>query len=181
VTPTSPAQDPRAEVAAPAHAAAEPVRWLDDQEQLSWRAFLRGYYLLMEALDRDLAEFGLRMSEWEILILLSEAPQQRQRMSALADLVVQSRSRLTHAAKRLEAAGVVQRSPVRGDGRGVELALTAAGQELVTRIAPSHVHDVRRRLVDLMSAQEMETLGVVMRRVILANRTSEAQGQDAFE
>ncbi len=159
----------------------EPTRWLDDKEQLSWRAFLRASYLLMEALDRDLAEFGLRMSEWEILVLLSEAPQQRQRMSVLADMVVQSRSRLTHAAKRLESVGVVQRNPVRGDGRGVELALTAEGAELVTRIAPRHVQGVRRRLVDLMSAQEMEMLGAVMRRVILVNRTSPAQGQDAFE
>ncbi len=159
----------------------EPIRWLDEQEQLDWRAFLRGSYLLMDAIDRDLSEFGLRMSEWEILVLLSEAPQQRQRMSVLADVVVQSRSRLTHAAKRLESAGVVQRNPVRGDGRGVELALTAEGEELVTRIAPSHVQGVRRRLVDLMSAQEMETLGAVMRRVILVNRTSQAQGQDAFD
>lgn len=178
---TLPADPARSARPAPDAPTSEPVHWLDDQEQLSWRAFLRGYYLLMEALDRDLSEFGLRMSEWEILVLLSEAPQQRQRMAALADVVVQSRSRLTHAAKRLESAGVVQRMPVRGDGRGVELALTAAGQEMVTRIAPSHVVDVRRRLVDLMSAQEMQTLGSVMRRVILANRTSEAQGQDAFE
>lgn len=159
----------------------EPPRWLDKQEQLDWRAFLRGSYLLMEALDRDLSEFGLRMSEWHILVLLSEAPQQRQRMSVLADVVVQSRSRLTHAAKRLEAAGVVQRNPVRGDGRGVELALTAEGVQMVNRIAPSHVHGVRRRFVDLMSAQEVEMLGAVMRRVILVNRTSQAQGQDAFE
>lgn len=166
---------------APGQPTPESVRWLDDQEQRSWRAFLRGYYLLMEALERDLSEFGLRMSEWEILVLLSEAPRQRQRMSTLADLVVQSRSRLTHAAKRLEATGVVKRTPVREDGRGVELVLTAEGADLVTRVAPSHVVDVRRRMVDLMSVQEMQTLGAVMRRVILANRTSEAQGQDAFE
>ena len=60
--------------------------------------------------------------------MLSEAPDRRLRMSALADLVVQSRSRLTHTAARLERRGWVAReSPASATAAGVELVLTDEG------------------------------------------------------
>ena len=71
------------------------TRWLTAEEQHAWRAYLRGSRLLECALDRDLSEHGSQLSEYEVLSMLSEAPEGRLRMSALADLVIQSRSR-TH-------------------------------------------------------------------------------------
>jgi len=49
------------------------TRWLDDSEQESWRAYLRGSRYLEEALDRDLQEHGLQLTEYEILSMLSES------------------------------------------------------------------------------------------------------------
>ena len=103
------------------------TRWLDDDEQRSWRAYLRGSRLLEAALDRDLQDHGVQLSEYEIMSMLSEHPQRRLRMSEIAALVVQSRSRLTHTAARLEKRGFVRREPCEGDRRGVELVLTDAG------------------------------------------------------
>ena len=80
----------------------EDTRWLDEQEQRAWRDYLRGAAILMEALDRELQQHGVSLSEYEILALLSESQGRCQRMSVLADAVVQSRSRLTHTAARLE-------------------------------------------------------------------------------
>ena len=103
------------------------ARWLTDSEQASWRAVLRGTRLLERALDEALHESGLQLSEYEILSMLSESASHRLRMSELAAMVVQSRSRLTHTAKRLEQRTWVVREPCADDGRGVELVLTPGG------------------------------------------------------
>jgi DNA-binding MarR family transcriptional regulator len=137
-------------------------RWLSDEEQDSWRAFLRGSRLLEEALDRDLQAHGLQLSEYEIISMLSESPQQRLRMSELAAMVVQSRSRLTHTASRLEKRGWVTREACLADRRGVELVLTTEGAKRVVRAAYAHVESVRRNLLDVMTPEQFRALGEAM-------------------
>jgi DNA-binding MarR family transcriptional regulator len=138
------------------------VRWLTDAEQRSWRAVLRATRLLERALDQALGDAGIQLSEYEIISMLSEAPTRRLRMSELADFVVQSRSRLTHTARRLEARGWVTREPCADDKRGVELVLTPAGMEAVTRISRIHVQSVRDNLVDIMPPAQFQALGDAM-------------------
>jgi len=144
---------------------ADEPRWLSDDEQDSWRAYLRGSRLLEEALDRDLQAHGLQLSEYEILSMLSETPRQRLRMSELAALVVQSRSRLTHTATRLEARGWVTREACESDRRGVELVLTREGAKRVIKASHAHVESVRRNLLDVMTPEQLTALGVAMRLV----------------
>ncbi len=141
------------------------VRWLDAGEQASWRAILRGTRLLERALDDALHEVGLQLSEYEIISMLSEAPDQRLRMSELADMVVQSRSRLTHTAKRLEIRGWVSRESCLADKRGVELVLTATGLAATRDIARLHVQSVRENLVDIMTPEQFRAIGDGMRLV----------------
>lgn len=138
------------------------VRWLSDAEQRSWRAILRGTRLLEDALDRALDVVDIQLSEYEIISMLSEAPGARLRMSEIAELVVQSRSRLTHTATRLESRGWVSRQPCADDRRGVEIVLTPAGWEAVTRISRVHVQSVRDNLVDIMPPEQFQALGDAM-------------------
>ena len=50
-----------------------PTRWLDADQQRSWRALVMGTTLLMDRLDDDLRrEFDLSLVEYEILVRLSE-------------------------------------------------------------------------------------------------------------
>ncbi|WP_082176821.1 MarR family winged helix-turn-helix transcriptional regulator [Arsenicicoccus sp. oral taxon 190] len=141
------------------------MRWLSATEQVAWRAYLRGQRLLEVALDKDLQAHGVSLSEYEILSMLSEQPGRRQRMSELAALVVQSRSRLTHTANRLEGRGWVERHPVPGDGRGVELVLTEAGFAALVEMAPVHVESVRRHWLDALPPELVTALGDAMARV----------------
>ncbi len=138
------------------------VRWLDEQEQQAWRAWLRGGRLVMEALDRDMARHGLSLSEYEVLSMLSEIPEMRMRMSELADIVVQSRSRLTHTANRLADRGWVTREACPDDRRGVLLGLTQQGKDKVTAIAPVHVASVRAVVVDQLTVEQFTCLGEAM-------------------
>ena len=140
-------------------------QWLDDEEQGVWRSYLRGSRLLESALDRDLQAHGLQLSEYEILSMLSEQPDRRLRMSVIANLVVQSRSRLTHTAGRLENRGWVHREACAGDKRGVELVLTDTGYAEITRMAPIHVGSVRGNLLEHLTRQDLLALGRAMAAV----------------
>lgn len=141
------------------------ARWLSAGEQEAWRAYLRGSRELEVALERDLQPLGLSLSEYELLSMLSEAPEGRSRMSQLADYIVQSRSRVTHTAARLEKRGWVAREPALDDGRGVVLCLTAQGREVVERVAVDHVASVRRHLVDVLTSEQFRALGEAMQGV----------------
>ena len=138
------------------------VRWLSDAEQSSWRAILRGTRLLERALDDALGDAGLQLSEYEIISMLSESENHRLRLSELAAMVVQSRSRLTHTAKRLEDRGWVTREQCADDKRGVELVLTSGGLAAVRDISRVHVESVRDNLVDIMTPAQFRAIGDAM-------------------
>jgi len=139
--------------------------WLDDDEQQAWRQYLHASRLLEAVMDRDLQAHGLQLSEYEIIAVLSEQPGRRLRMSALAGMVVQSRSRLTHTAGRLADRGWVRREACAEDRRGVELVLTEAGRDAVVQMAPTHVRSVRDNLIAPLSREEFLALGRAMAAV----------------
>jgi DNA-binding MarR family transcriptional regulator len=140
-------------------------RWLDDDQQRSWRALVLGTTLLFDRLDDDLRRHAnLSLTEYEILVRLSERDGQM-RMAQLADALAHSRSRVTHTIKRMEDAKLVERYTSPDDGRGVIASLTEKGQQLLERIAPVHVNGVRDHLVDLASDEDFAALGRVMNAV----------------
>ncbi|PVG81025.1 MarR family transcriptional regulator [Nocardioides gansuensis] len=141
-------------------------RWLDQDQQRSWRALLMGMTLLMDRLDDELREsFGISLTEYEILVRLSERPNRSLRMAQLADALAHSRSRVTHTVDRMERAGHLVRTQTPDDGRGVVASLTDAGYALLVKAAPVHVEGVRRHLVDLASPEDFAALGRVMNAV----------------
>ena len=156
------------------------VRWLDEEEQHAWRSILRGQHLIRVAMEEALAEHGVSLGEYELLSMVSEAPGARMRMSALADLIVQSRSRVSHTATRLEKRGWVERVRTPEDGRGVVLALTAEGRERLAELAPVHVESVRHGLIDHLSREELLAHAEIMRRVIRATRHHQDEATDAL-
>lgn len=136
--------------------------WLSTAEQASWRAVLRGTRLLERSLDGALHIHDIQLSEYEILSMLSESESKRLRMSDLAAMVVQSRSRLTHTAKRLEQRGWVTREACLDDRRGVELVLTPDGLREILEMSRIHVQSVRDNIIDIMSAEQFQALGDAM-------------------
>src|SRR5262245_38523969 len=141
-------------------------RWLDADQQASWRGFVVGVTLLLDRLDADLQrEFDLSLTEYEILVRLSERPEQSMRMAQLADSLAHSRSRVTHTVSRMQKAGLVVRSSSPEDGRGIVCTLTERGHALLVEAAPVHVNGVRDYLVDLAAPDDFAALGRVMNSV----------------
>ncbi|MFC8615963.1 MarR family winged helix-turn-helix transcriptional regulator [Micromonospora purpureochromogenes] len=135
------------------------TRWLDPDEQRTWRSFLTASRALMDTLDRELQrDAGMPHAYYEILVRLSEAPGRQLRMSELADLTGSSRSRLSHAAARLEAAGWLRREDCPTDRRGQVAVLTDDGFAVLAAAAPGHVEGVRRHLFDALSPAQVDQL-----------------------
>jgi DNA-binding MarR family transcriptional regulator len=132
-----------------------PPRWLTEEEQRAWRAYIRLAQLLIRQLDRDMHPFGLSMHDYEILVELSEAPLRRMRMTELADRTAQSRSRLSHQINRMESKGLVSREGCEGDKRGTFAVLTAQGMATITKVAPYHVASVREHFLDQIDPAEL--------------------------
>ncbi|MEV5822433.1 MarR family transcriptional regulator [Micromonospora haikouensis] len=135
------------------------TRWLNPDEQRTWRAYLAASRALMEKLDRELQrDAGMPHAYYEILVRLSEAPDRRLRMSDLADATGSSRSRLSHAAARLEASGWIRREDCPTDRRGQIAVLTDAGFATLAAAAPGHVEGVRRHIFDALSPAQVDQL-----------------------
>ena len=151
-TGTASAEDP------PEASATGGPRWLTPAEQRAWRAHLAVSKLLTRQLDRDLHQFGLSINDYEILVVLSEAPGHRLRMTDLADATAQSRSRLSHQITRMEGSGLVRRDSCPGDKRGLFAVLTNTGLATIEQVAPHHVDGVHRHFISLLDDSQLSAL-----------------------
>lgn len=147
-------------------------RWLDDEEQRAWRAFLAATRVVFENLERELqADAGLPHAYYMVLVALSEAPHRTLRMSDLAEVTGSSRSRLSHAVARLEAQGWVERRECEGDRRGTLAVLTDAGFAVLDAAAPGHVAAVRRHVFDRLTRAQVTALREACEAVVAAAAT----------
>ncbi|WP_280687396.1 MarR family winged helix-turn-helix transcriptional regulator [Kitasatospora sp. GAS204B] len=146
----------------PTEVPAEPTTadapWLTAREQRLWRAHLEVSRLLEYQLSRELQQHDLAINDYEILVVLSEAPDHRMRMTDLATATLQSKSRLSHQITRMESAGLVLRQECPGDRRGLYAHLTEAGWQTLRRAAPDHVRSVRAHFIDRLDEQQLDAM-----------------------
>lgn len=131
-----------------------------------WRSFLRAHAGVMRELERELlAEAGMPLGWYDVLLTLAEAPDRRLRMAELADRVLLSRSGVTRLVDRLQAEGLVRREPSPHDARGTYTVLTADGLARLRRAAPVHLAGIRRHWLARFSDDELRTLGELLERL----------------
>lgn len=148
--------------AGPSLARSASVRWLSDDEQATWRAFLAMQRKIRDRLERQLQQdAGVPMTYYIILAMLSEAPDRTLRMTELATIAGTSQSQLSHAASRLEEAGWIERRRCLDDKRGYLAILTDAGFQVLAAAAPSHVESVRSVLFDRLTPQQVRQLRTI--------------------
>jgi DNA-binding MarR family transcriptional regulator len=153
----------------PARVTDAPPRWLTADEMAAWLPLVRFVHLLPQALDRQLREeAGISHVYYQILAMLSGAPAGSLRMSELAHLTSTSTSRLSHAVAALEERGWVERSSCPTDRRGQVASLTDAGRRELERTAPGHVDEVRRRVFDVLSDDEVAQLRALAEKLSTA-------------
>jgi DNA-binding MarR family transcriptional regulator len=99
------------------------------------------------------------MADYTVLSNLAEAEGQRWRITALAAHMQWSQSRLSHQIRRMETRGLVRREDVTEDGRGTVVVLTRQGLRAIAAAAEGHFRSVRRHMIDLLSDEQLRTLG----------------------
>lgn len=143
------------------------TRWLSASEQETWRAFMTAVDGLTDQFARQLQrDSAMPYTYYEILVALSEAPDRTLRMSELAGARRSSRSRLSHAVARLEEEGWVCRRTCPTDKRGSFAMLTDKGFAALEAAAPGHVTEVRQRLFDVLTPEQVEQLGQISRAIL---------------
>ncbi len=146
----------------PTVARARPTR----DELASWRAFLRAHAVITRTLEAELlAEQDLSLAAYDVLVQLAEAPEHRLRMTELAERVLLSRSGVTRLVDRLEKLGLVARSPVESDGRGVAAELTDAGLSRLRTASHTHLAGVARHFAARLDADDRRALERISRRL----------------
>lgn len=147
--------------------AVDGTRWLDADEQRSWRAIAAVAMRLPTALDAQLQrDAGLTHFSYWVLAMLSEAPDRTLAMSELARSSNSSQSRLSHAVSRLERSGWVHRRPHPDNGRVTLAQLTDEGMDVVRQAAPGHAAEVLRLVLADLGPEQLRTVAEVCERVV---------------
>jgi DNA-binding MarR family transcriptional regulator len=156
--------------AAPPAAAAAALR-ADDWRLGVWRSFLRTHNHLLRQLEHQLHTHGkIAIGSYDVLIQLAEAPDNRLRMSELAEAVLLSRSGLTRLVDRLQKDGLVQRQPDPEDARGMYTVLTAKGRDALRDASVVHLAGVSELVLDRLSEPELRQLQALMGKLDPAPR-----------
>jgi len=143
------------------------IRWLDEDEQRAWRAFLRMQSQLAGQLNRQLqADSGLSLADYEILVALCDAPDGRLRPYELQRRVDWEQSRLSHHLTRMQRRGLVGREECADDGRGAHVVVTDAGRSALETAAPGHVRAVRRLFFDQLTREDVAALHTLSTHVL---------------
>ncbi|WP_229905115.1 MarR family winged helix-turn-helix transcriptional regulator [Lentzea cavernae] len=123
-----------------------------------WQSLGRLVHSLPRALEDDMSRTGVTMTEFAVLLLLSEAPGRRLRMSALAAQAGLTASRITRVVDGLGKHGLVQKERHGEDARGNDAILTDEGLEVMRAAQPAHLASARKRVLDSIPAELLPDL-----------------------
>jgi DNA-binding MarR family transcriptional regulator len=159
------------------------TRWLDDEQQRAWRAWLDLNAQLSAALHRQLqASSALSLPDYDVLVALTDVPEHTLRMYELGRRLGWDKSRLSKQVSRMALRGLVVRRDCREDLRGAFVDLTEVGLAAIRTAAPAHVELVQRLVFDGLSRSQVRDLAelsrTVLDRLALAADTEVADGRD---
>lgn len=118
-------------------------------------------------LGRELAATSdLSMQDYAVLVALTDRPDGRMRLFELAHDLGWERSRVSHQATRMVRRGLVTKEKDCPDRRGLFVIITPEGRAAIEAAAPAHVEAVRRHFVDLLTPDQLDTVGDAARKVL---------------
>ena len=119
---------------------------------------------------------GMTISQFGVLeALLHKGPLTH---CEIAEKILKSRGNLTMVIDHLERDGLVERLPVAGDRRAVRVALTPTGEDSIRSIFPAHSEAIRK-LLGVLSPDELDTLGRLSRKLGLALAAGKGESTSA--
>lgn len=141
------------------------TKWLNQAEMKAWLAYVTTSVDLQRAIERDLEPFGLDGGDYQLLAMLSDAPDRRMKMCDLADTLRLSRSGLTRRMEGVLRKKIVARVQSDGDKRVAYAVMTDKGMDLLRKVAPHHVDSVRHHMIDRLSDTEIRSLATAFEKI----------------
>ena len=135
-------------------------------------------FKLLAHLARELQrQTGLSEADYDVLVALSDAPEQRLRLGELGARLDWEKSRLSKQISRMSTRGLVAREDCVTDSRGAFAVLTKAGRTAIEAAAPIHVELVRTWFIDALTPAQLKAMTAIGTAVV--DRLTESQLQDA--
>ncbi|GAA3051101.1 MULTISPECIES: MarR family winged helix-turn-helix transcriptional regulator [Actinomycetes] len=111
----------------------------------AWRTFLETSAIVSKTMEKGLhAATGLRLSDYNLLLVLAEAEGNQLRMGELAERMIFSPSRLSYQAKSLQTRGLITRCADPSDRRGMKAQLTDEGRRVFRDASQVHARHIRQ-------------------------------------
>ena len=140
----------------------------DGTEIEAFTALLRAHAATTREFNADLvADHGLTINDYEVMLRLAHAPDRRLRRVDLAEEVFLTPSGITRLLAGLEHSGWVERVSCASDARVTYAQLTEEGLEKLRAAAKSHVASIRSLFAERFSASELEALRDLLQRLPL--------------
>lgn len=140
---------------------------LSETQAAAWNSYQRMRVRLSGRLNRELAaSTGLSEADFEILVALTEAPEDSVRALALRCGLEWEKSRLSHQLRRMEERGLVSREECAEDNRGTVVRVTEAGRALAADARQQYDQAVRRYVTDLLTPEQLTMLGTIAETVL---------------
>ena len=136
---------------------------------MPWVNFLRAHAATTRRLNAELlAEHGLTINDYEVLLHLARAPERLLRRVDLVERLLLTPSGITRLLGGLEDAGYVERAACDTDARVVYAKLTDAGLEKLRAARDTHLAGVRSLFLERFSEEERRVLAELLERLPLA-------------
>lgn len=149
--------------------ASDPVATVEEAYR-AWKAVLQVQARMVAELDRQTAEAGALPPTWlDLLLKLSHAPDQRLRMSDLAESAFLSRGGVTRLVTRIEADGLLRREACPDDGRGAFAVLTPAGSDALRRAGPVYRQVLIERFAAHLTSDQVSAAADALEAVLVGN------------
>src|SRR3954471_9169770 len=133
----------------------------------AWGALLQVHAAVVPVLDQRLvAEVGMPLRFYDVLLELAVAPDRKLRMSDLADRVVLSRTRVSRLVDDMARAGLLAREQNPQDGPSAAAALTELGLRRYRQAAPVYLTGIEEHFAQRLDDRELEALATTLQRVL---------------
>jgi DNA-binding MarR family transcriptional regulator len=132
----------------------------------AWAALTAAHARVAGQLSAALAEAcGLSINDFEILLRLDQVPAPGLRLGELSPAVRLTQPSLSRAVARLERRGWLCRAGTADDRRGVVVAATPAGRDVLRRAAGVHAQIIRELVADPLTRDEQDLLARTLARI----------------
>jgi MarR family 2-MHQ and catechol resistance regulon transcriptional repressor len=131
---------------------------VDDQRITAVGLLSEVYSGLSSRFAAQIAEQGLALIEFEVLIRLSRSPEGQLRMTDLSTQTSLTTSGVTRVVDRLERDGLVRRMACPSDRRSSYAVITRAGRDRLDAILPGHLDLIDQWFTGLLTPEQLEAL-----------------------